>query len=1310
MSDTPSQVLSMSTFCRSSHWKHTVGFTVSRDRKLRIWDLGSDACLRIIDLPTSLDISEGEHNSSTALIDPSSSEDGANNGVSLFCTPPLLRVHATSDALYIIVYIPAPLPSGNFIACYQIHFEGRSTNVNNAGGSTLGYINMVWQKKCDEETRGWNAELRDIIITTANKQVWSLWGLWDAAGETLVKQISGEESDSKWMSVTNPQSYSPLHGLALDEDLKAVTRAEDMADFFMQRIVEPGRYSQSNLEEALGEYEEILIERDGMLPDTAAAISASASIREQIYSVVGCTVKLQEEASTGALLHDAHWTSLRKEWTTFVNLVEDQAVQEKWPIGFVAGRVRCDEPYIISRGRISLPVEEDRSSLLLRTIGKESSLFAGLEKDIIELLTFARKLSQAVHPAAFEEFEKKLREMLESQSSTSIESIADAVWTSQLQDSITNHVKLGEAYALLGEDVKVAMVAALETIQHSPLATHYGSSDASTHPLTELNAALCSDAITQLSSDRLAVARMLSMLSFALYVGYLPFEEAVDGETTLEEVTGEVMAIYHRLYAFDVLARREGQVEVVGREPGQEEGDVADANTVAQEMENMQMGGDAAEAAALSAAVNPANLVHACILRRRVGASIAMKGSSPSRRIHSFATQALKDLLFDDGQDLLPIELIPSLSRLADDIIKSGHPSAAAAFVTLFPSTPASHYLLARTELLSNEAESAAISFEKVVPAFYRLEEEHTEYGSGLMGLVTPSIKRASTTPEALFSYYRRVVTLYQHCSSLSHFYIAHFAKKAIDVAAASLPDISTRSLQEARFISLLAMEWYEDAYTHLVGIPYPDEQKRLLPDLISRMCEQGQVDGLLSLNFASLQVDVVNTLSFKARNSKSLEEIDFYFDLLYAFYVKRGDLKNAGATMWQMGTLLRQMAQGAKGLESNEEEVRQLSIMEARSYLACINVLSQLELRDAWFAHDTGGAEEEEGMDSKLTKYVPKASFFGKTRDNLRIVNLHDIQRRYQVRLSQLELFANRPHYSTSILTTDRNDANNVVSLVTSNDDFERAFTVAQLLGVDRSQIYTSLTDRCLDLSRWEQARKAQAAEQGWSEHPMMQALLDDQESEDSQAAFINRIDRCTTWTGSASQRAWRYLRLWLTMENGSDQDSSLDQGDAKGRMRKYHLIVLGRILFWNQYSAAPYWLVDWLRSNEQELFVKALLAHSLLEAALNESLDMVAKAKMTLSRKRKHTACLIYLPYLLFDELLKRAEESEQAQTTTSLLEVRTLAKKLRDVIEDYKSSLEKMQTQSIKEREEDQQRQKRYQEQQESQHEAGNDVTMS
>ncbi|UZJ52360.1 hypothetical protein CBS101457_001680 [Exobasidium rhododendri] len=1365
----PNQVLAMSTYERSSQWRHTLGFTASRDRKLRIWDLGSDACIRVIGLPVTLDAIEGVEQRSVATVNTTNNDEGTNGNIAPFSTPPMIRIHADSHALYVVVYIPAPLPSGNFIVCYQVHFEGPSFHSDRAGAANLGQIDFLWEKRCDKETMNWNAELRDLSVISSANQGWKIRGVWDAAGKVLVKQMDATESEQSWMSISGPQSYSALHSLSLDEDLKAVSKVEDMAEFFMRRIVEPNRFSRYSMEQALQAYEDMLLDRDGMLPETITR-SVSHSIREQIRAVVGCTIELEEDRKTGELLHDAHWTAFRKEWATFTTLLEEQEARESWPIGFVPGKNPSDEPFIVARGRLSTSIVEDPSSTLLRDACDRTYHGEGDEYgQVTEALAFAHQLLQSIHPAALDHFEKELLAMLETQSSTPPESMVETLWTSCLQGSIANDEEtIAEDFALLGSDAKEAIVQTLSYIQRSEFGADLSAGGFSATPqMTELDAALCSDAMTQLSSDRLALARILNIFVFALSVGYLPYEDKVDGSVSLDELVGEVTATYHRLYAFDLLARRDGTVESITTEPSYDDGEVVDASAVAHEMEHLQFNTEAkkdSEENTTSAAIN---LIHACILRRRLVASTpltASTSSSMSNRVYHYSSTALQKLLFSDEQALQPIDLTLPLALFANELIELGQPSACSAFVKLFPRTPASHYILARNHISCNEVELAASAFDQVIPAFFRLKEEHSSHRSGLMDMASLPIKRAQTTSDALFCYYRRTALYFQQKNVQSPFFVAHYAKRAID-AAATLSEHDTRNLQELRFNSLLALEWYKDAYAHLLAIPYVEEQRRWLPDLISRMCEQGQVELLLSLNFASLQSEVVSTLGFKARNSNSIEEIEFYFDLLYAFYVNRSDFKNAGATMWQMGIRLRQIAQGARRIFADgesqleatvEEEVRSLSIMEARSYLASINVLSQLDQREAWFAHDAGGAaaaaaaaaaaggageeEKEEEMNSRFTNYVPSSAFYGKSKgDNLRIVHLKDIRRRYQVRLAQLELFSARPQYSTSILTTDRNDAKNVISLLTSNDDFEKAFTLAKLLNVERTQIYTALTDRCVEMATWSEAQKGSSSSSSGSsnsrrrngtsdlkqekreeeEHPLIQALMDDQEipgrtTMNDQGGFLAKVDRCTTWNGSTTQRAWRYLRLMLRMEKDASKSSS---GEV-GIVAKYHLIVLNRILHWHQYVSAPLWLVEWLRSNAVELFIKSLLAHDLFDASLEESLTMVKATTSSINfprkRKRAGLSCEVYLPYLLLDELIERSEDAlsatEQAQGA-SLIERRELVKELRDAIRAHQEHLKKVESQLRREQDENERRQRRYQERQEQEkQEQQRDVTMA
>lgn len=59
-------------------------------------------------------------------------------------------------------------------------------------------------------------------------------------------------------------------------------------------------------------------------------------------------------------------------------------------------------------------------------------------------------------------------------------------------------------------------------------------------------------------------------------------------------------------------------------------------------------------------------------------------------------------------------------------------------------------------------------------------------------------------------------------------------------------------------------------------------------------MCEANAVDKLLSLNFVGLPNEVENALAFKVRNADPLQR-PMYHQILYAWYVFRGDFRNGG-------------------------------------------------------------------------------------------------------------------------------------------------------------------------------------------------------------------------------------------------------------------------------------------------------------------------------------------------------------------------------------------------------------------------------
>lgn len=69
-------------------------------------------------------------------------------------------------------------------------------------------------------------------------------------------------------------------------------------------------------------------------------------------------------------------------------------------------------------------------------------------------------------------------------------------------------------------------------------------------------------------------------------------------------------------------------------------------------------------------------------------------------------------------------------------------------------------------------------------------------------------------------------------------------------------------------------------------------------------MCEANAVDRLMSLNFVGLPNEVENALSFKVRNADPLSR-PLYPQVLYAWYVFRGDFRNGELAPWASRTRL---------------------------------------------------------------------------------------------------------------------------------------------------------------------------------------------------------------------------------------------------------------------------------------------------------------------------------------------------------------------------------------------------------------------
>lgn len=1307
-----------------SSWANLLGFVVSQDRKLRIWDFSTSSCIRVVDLPSSASHTSTDENTQMTENDPMSGQSSTLPFAKHAMVRAFARTKTDSSSaygLYIIVYIPAPLPSGDFIACYGLQIESPSSSSHRLYSGAVGDLDLLWQKKCQLQVSRSDHELRDISLVFREGLI-DLWCLWDAVGTTSIQILSIDVHKAaalkqhSWRSVALPCSYSPLQGVALDEDLSTLTGAQEMAPFMAQRILEPNRFSRGCLEYGLESYEELLSASGQDIQAFLPRASSLDGLYEQIVRLVGSSVELQLDNKTGAPLHDEYFASLKREWSTFVGLLEEYDARERWPIGFATGAEDADVPFLITRGTIALPVLEDSLSVSWR-ISKMSSVEPGLPHDI----RFGHEIFKSIHPQSWKDFEDELFSSLTMQVTEPIENVARYAWDKYVDDDIL------ERWSEISRD-GVPQVESLQRNIFNAL-RQFGKPNASLlpsvgSPPTELSAVLCADDLSQLVADRLNLARILLILSLALTHDLLG---EIDQESeAYSSLVVESAVVYHHFYALDQLGHKEGLSQITVREPQLDE--EADAYSVTKQIDEMQFA-SRSEDEAVHIDGLATNLIHLGVIHGY------LRGRTKEQSTISSSVSELAKTILDSispeihGLTSL-VRMDKDLIRLAHHTVLEGHPVEALAFVRLFPVTYSSSYISARCLLLMKDWEQAAHYLDSIAPFFTQSQQSSKSTDSTPFDILPSLVKDAATGEQSLLQFYRLAV-MYFHQAHIPEF-VVHFAESATSLIASGTQasSFTIRALYLALFQNCLGMEAFDDAYIHLLSIPFDDLQRECLRSLVSVMCEKGYTQKLLHYNFAGLQAEVERSLSFKARNSDPFDGVVNYYDILYAFHLQRGDLKSAGATMWQMGKRFSDMAKHRVvsshktrladdgSVLSENAEMLQYVVLEARSYLKSINVLSLINPADAWFAYEMSSDEDTEELvdSSRLTSYIPATSFHQQTRE-IRIVQLNDVKRQYQVLVAHLELMAIYPDTVMPMSASSKGNIATFILLFARNQDYERAFSFALSVQADRTQVFTSLTDRCLELALWAQTRAQRNEAAGHEKvHPLMQALYDDQDlSPDEltfdfrndqtltapQARFLDRSDRCVAWQGSPSARAWRYLRYWLSME------------DTNGPDARYRVVVLDHVLARQQWSLTPEWLLSWMRQHQPDLLVKLLMDHDLVLPALNEALGLVQRSTLHVTNSRKRArpgstafASETWLPYLVFDELLKRASEPLSLKQNESLSECREMASRLSEAIEKRKEEFRRIEADIQRTRREDNVFQRR----QAQRHENAKDVDMS
>ncbi|KAL5508105.1 hypothetical protein ACEPAH_5723 [Sanghuangporus vaninii] len=550
-----------------------------------------------------------------------------------------------------------------------------------------------------------------------------------------------------------------------------------------------------------------------------------------------------------------------------------------------------------------------------------------------------------------------------------------------------------------------------------------------------------------------------------------------------------------------------------------------------------------------------------------------------------------------------------------------GYSESARYLLSWLPRTPAVCYVSGRLWIDGGREDEAATLLQSVSGAF----------GPGNVILSDDLQSLDAILPSGCCHsdcvYYLHVADLFKRAGMTSH--EVHFLRLALSVwpEGGELDEVSQNTWASIiKGYSDLGL--YDDAYCYLISFPHRDQKQQYVSNLVYKMCENNALDRLLSMNFRGLVQEVEAALSFKARNADP-RSLPNWSQVLYTWYTIRGDYRNAALTMYIRYRRLSDLhGDATTSISIVEQQAEALSI--------AMNALGLVESKNAYLTVPTYDASLPPRKRRKLGNYLPKDQLVSKQR-NIEVVKLSDIEKEYAHLTANTELIRRDPtliRHGEPPLTPWL-----TVSKLTQAGLYDLAMTTAKALSVDMVELFQRLTLQCLHLSGTTDSALIEAASSDW--------LL---------------TDKVSSWSGTPTERAWRYLRQCLGRYDSVETDF------------RYSKAVLETLLS-NDQSPPPPWLLQTIEEYHPEHLIRAFLRFGNVQEALERSLKLIRKSNTALDAISSKQASCTWLPYSVIDAVLKSSEDSEdspapqlqkqrqalQKEVTSRILRLRKDAEKL-------------------------------------------------
>ncbi|KAG6820164.1 hypothetical protein H0H93_004427 [Arthromyces matolae] len=1005
---------------------------------------------------------------------PASLHNG-RHGILLDASPQkLLHVFTTpihEEHIYVVVFIPT-ISSPSSSGTFHI-FDTVSDQLYEFG-----------KIEAPKETA--HCHLQDFLVFDN-----AIWALWDRQGQSVVgKSVMNVATFHEGFS-TNSWAMScyasepELTPAYLEEHLLS---PGSMTEKFFEAIMRPGMFSALTLRTAIDQYTDVCLSMPGPKPAQLTAVYSTTSA--QIAAVVGCTVALHRDPHTGAYQHANYWSALKRDWEGFIARCREIERSARRPLSL---GVQDQDIVVVERERVGLVVKEDLAIYLRRILAIPNATIDG-QYEIVAILWY---LQNSLGPQVLQDLENRTMDIIRQETSFTIPEIlkdqTDRFNFREELDPQVNQWIMGRLHGL--ENLDSAARTALDVIGGFDVDVKKEEDEVELllpPPRSKWTQALVSAYISKTVDARYEIALVLITLLFFLS------EDISDWDPSL---LSEIFAVYRGIAMLRYVCRQPILATTDIPAPSHP----AAADDFVSQMRNLNV--------------------------------------SQSSQTHLLSTHSLIQRLVaqSDGNEVLPGDAHRYLD--ATGLLQSIAPGNATQYEATFcdnlrllglfgpcrellswlPRTPGVSYVQARLWLDIGRADDAALLFEKLAGSFgghsFSVEDQE----------ILLKVLPASELLDSQHFFYSHVSNLFKAASWSYH--EVTFAQLAISITP---PVVDTTSLWSTVIHGLIELGQFDDAYSSIMSTPYENLQKEFVCELTYRMCDDNAINKLMSFNFAGLADEVEEALAFKARNIDPRVQPS-YSRILYTWFIRRGDYRNAAFAMYQRARRLCDLITDSGSFASLAEE-------QLEAYNLAINSLSLIDSNNAWIILPTPADQPYEPRKRRrLARQIPENKFTP-GRFETDVIYIADMEYDYALLSAQIDIIKR----DNSILSSPEfmlPPATIVLRLAHTNR-FTLAMTTAKSLHVDMTDLFTHLTIQCLRLAR--------------NPNTTIQ---------DTSDWLLN--DDLTSWSGTFEERAWRYLR------------QSLQQYDSAETDYKYSKTTLETILGSEPTSSPPPWLIHALESN---------------------------------------------------------------------------------------------------------------------------------